>query len=183
MTRMATGSISFIASIIFFLGALLLAPQTASAQDAPECDGEQQTIITATGIKITTCNWDGDLPVDRAAAGLVTTLARPEPDPNACLCDYDRIAAPRWKRFPDSRSCSGGSTYALRGKQPSSSSEILFAARTDAHSCQIRVRRRDVGVSGLTPTQQTSCREDIREYEEVNDILGDGSGGLQCPDP
>ncbi len=56
MTRTATGIASGIAAIIVFVGAFLLAPQAGYAQEIPECDGDEETIITATGITITTCN-------------------------------------------------------------------------------------------------------------------------------
>lgn len=76
MTKLATGNHLFNASIFLFLGALLLAPPTASAQDTQdttECVGYHQTIISSTGLLISTCNWDlDDAPINLEAAGLTT---------------------------------------------------------------------------------------------------------------
>ena len=50
MTRTATGIASGIAAIIVFVGAFLLSPQAGYAQEIPDCDGDEETFITATGV-------------------------------------------------------------------------------------------------------------------------------------
>lgn len=184
MTRTATVTFSFIASIILFLGALLLTPQTGSAQESPECEGEQQTIITATGMKITTCNWDlDDAPINKEAAGLETTLAPSAP--SGCLCNYAKIKPKRWNKFPDIRECwfDGNLTLALNGRVqtqqgPKFMSFVAFP-HAAARRCNITIRNKTVSLSGMTQTEADACVNDVLAYDIANDIaMGQGKGGV-----
>ncbi len=190
MTRTATGNYSFIASLILFLGALLLAPQTASAQDYHTCQGKQMTIFTATGMKITTCNWDlDDAPINKTAAGLETARI-PGADPDACPCRFTKFSSNRWKQFPDSRACvhlniSVNDFYTLIGQSVSSGHIIFFQDlfSVPTKRCRIGVTATfNVQVFGLSIAQSTACRNAIKAYELDHDIVpaGQPTGGA-CP--
>ena len=196
MTRTDTGRFSFGASIILFLGALLLAPQTAPAQESPECKGEQQTIITATGLKITTCNWDlEDAPIDKAAAGLETTLL--VPDSSSCrACKYDKIKTSRWDRkFPNNRECffDANRTMAVNGTgltNKGAPTVASFVSSPSFQRCAITFGKRSMIATGLSQEQANACANDLVGYEVANNI-GQGNGRFEeyclddtrCTDP
>ena len=192
MTRMATGISSGIAAIVVFVGAFLLAPQAGYAQEIPECDGDEETIITSTGAVITTCNWDlDDALINKAAVGLAPTIGLH----NECRCDYttEQVPAREFSKYGiKNLNCSKSDrefseqtridAFNKRGKLV-----IRFQAQArpndgfegDNDFCLITIRKgkfRNQSVTIINQTEATndSCRADIEAYDAAN------LGGI-CP--
>ena len=189
MTRTATGIASGIAAIIVFVGAFLLAPQPGYAQEIPECDGDEETIITATGAVITTCNWDlEDAPINKAAVGLapingIHTL---------CGCEYTTATIPV-KEFSKygikfiqciQIDTTNSETTFLSGRTNSATAPLILrtsAVPSDGFGdpqefCEIsfdrgKFKSRSLIIRNLSEAAVDVCRADIEAYDAAN--LGD----------
>ncbi len=180
MIRTITGNISFIASIIVFLGALLLAPQAGYAQEIPECDGDEETIITATGAVITTCNWDlDDAPINEAAVGIAPTISLHA----ACGCEFTTANVPAKefskygvKKIECIKDDAGDVTLTdLRSLNRKDQSLITFNARHNSlgsDRCTLILSRgrfkQSLNIIFNDDAAAAICRADIEIYDAAN---------------
>ena len=185
-TRTATGIASGIAAIIVFVGAFLLAPQAGYAQEVPECDGDEETIITATGIKSTTCNWDlDDAPINEEAVGLA-------PSNNIhtlCGCEYttENIPVKEFSKYGiktincakvDTANNKNTTLQARTGKLTVPGNLTSSAVTSNGFGdnedlCLLsltkgRFKSRSIIVQNLSEAAIDVCRADIEAYDAAN---------------
>ena len=159
---------------------VLLANPAASAQDITKCVGYQQTIISSTGLVISTCNWDlEDAPINKAAAGLEAAVATGIQE---CPCGFNQIPVREFSKYGIKNiECAVDDTpttaLVAGGK---SGNSIVFTATEDLKvmnqgSCRIFLAKgklkTNTNISGFPDSVAAQCSLDVLNYAQNSLML------------